>query len=323
MAAHEICILAFPACQLLDVAGPAQVFATANAELTRQGRGPAYRVRVVSAGGGLVASSSGLALAADPLPPPAGLAGATVVVAGGQGVFATLDDAALLHWLDVSADASARCCSVCTGAFLLAATGRLDGRTVTTHWAAADDLGRRFPRLRVQPDAIHVRDGRFHSSAGVTAGIDLCLSLVEADLGRALALAVAKRLVVHMKRPGGQRQFSSELLAQAATDPAYLTLSAWLRDRLHLSIGVEEMARAVGVSARTLHRRLRDAGTSPAGLLRELRLELACRLLEDGGTGLKAIARKTGFGSLYNLHRAFVGRFGVAPSDYRARFGQG
>ena len=154
-----------------------------------------------------------------------------------------------------------------------------------------------------------------------SAGIDLCLSLVEADLDRALALAVAKRLVVHMKRPGGQRQFSSELLAQAATDPVHLTLAAWLRSRLHLSIGVEDMARAVGMSARTLHRRLRDAGTSPARLLRELRLELACRLLEEGGAGLKAIARKTGFGSLYNLHRAFVGRFGVAPSDYRARFG--
>ena len=318
---HVIHILVFPAFQLLDATGPAQVFATANDELARLGRPAAYVIRLISTRGGPVTSSAGLDLGTQALPAAAELTGATLVVAGGRGVFDALEQPDLPPWLTQAADRAERCCSVCTGAFLLAATGRLNGRLVATHWAAAERLAQCFPAIRLQDDSIHVHDGKFHSSAGVTAGIDLSLALVEADLGRPLAVAVAKRLVVHMKRPGGQRQFSSELLSQTADDPLRRRLTDWLRPRLQHSLAVEDMAQAVGLAARSLHRHLHRSGTTPARLLLEMRLELACRLLEQEQASLKAIARQTGFASLYNLHRAFVRRFGVGPSDYRARFG--
>lgn len=321
MPPRDVFILTFADFQLLDVTGPAQVFASANAECRRQGLPPAYAVRVISVKGGLVASWSGVSVDTGPLPSLDRLADATLVVAGGQGVRSALADADLRRWLDRAVDDVGRCCSVCTGAFLLAATGRLDGRRVATHWDAAETLARLFPGLLVQDDAIHVHDGKYHTSAGVTAGIDLCLALVEADLGRPLALCVAKQLVVHMKRSGGQRQFSSELLAQAPEASLRRRLSQWLRPRLRGRLTVDDCAQAMGLSVRSLHRKLAEEGDSPARLLLELRLELACRLLEGGRDNVKAVAAKSGFGTAYNLHHAFQRRFGVPPSEYRARFG--
>lgn len=315
-------VLVFPGFQLLDACGPVQVFATANDEAAERGRPAPYRPCVVSLQGGPVASSSGVALYTRKLPSTAGLGGATLLVAGGAGTAQAVDDTRLVRWLMRAAPHVRRCGSVCTGAFLLARAGLLDGRRAVTHWRSVAMLRQMHPAVDVQDDAIHLRDGRIYTSAGVTAGIDLCLSLVEEDLGRAPALDVAKRLVVPLKRPGGQRQFSADLLAQADASGVLASLTPWLQPRLHRPLDVADMAQAVALSPRTLHRRLREeAGTTPAALLARLRLEAACRLLEAGTASLKQVVRRTGFGTPYNLRRAFVRQLGVLPGDYRARFG--
>ncbi len=190
-----------------------------------------------------------------------------------------------------------------------------------THWQESAQLGREHPQVAVQDDAIYMKDDRFYTSAGICAGMDLALSLVEEDLGRAVALAVAKRLVMFLKRPGGQRQFSSDLLAQARPEGVTGQLAAWLRPRLKQEIDIEQMALACALSVRTLHRRLRsEADLTPAQLLARLRMEAACGLLEQPGMSVKQAARQCGYGSEYNLRRAFSQQLGVLPSDYQARF---
>ncbi|MYM70412.1 helix-turn-helix domain-containing protein, partial [Pseudoduganella sp. FT55W] len=217
---------------------------------------------------------------------------------------------------------AARCCAVCTGAFVLARAGLLDGRRAVTHWLDAAALQAQYPAVAVQDDAIYLRDGRYYTSAGIAAGMDLALALVEEDQGRAAALAAAKRLVVFYKRPGGQRQFSSELLAQADPQGVHGRLAGWLRPRLQQQLDVEQMAAALAISVRTLHRRLQqEAGVSPAQLLLRLRMEAACALLERPGMSVKRAAHQAGFASEYNLRRAFAAQLGVAPSAYQARFG--
>ena len=333
-APRDIWLLVFPGFVLLDATGPAQVFATANDEARDAGLPEPYRIYMVSPGGGAVASTAGVAVLTAPLP-AGGLAGATLIVSGGRGL--ELDDGdgdgaagsaalapATLAWVAAAAGpgALARCCAVCTGAFVLARAGLLDGRRAVTHWQDAALLRRRYPSIAVQDDAIHIKDGKFYTSAGIAAGMDLALSLVEEDLGRAMALGVAKRLVVFFKRPGGQRQFSSELLAQAAPQGLHGRLTAWLRPRLKQQIDVEQMAAACALSVRTLHRRLREeAGVSPAQLLLRLRMESACALLERPGMTVKRAAGQSGFGTEYNLRRAFAAQLGVVPSEYQARFG--
>jgi transcriptional regulator GlxA family with amidase domain len=261
------------------------------------------------------------------LPDPAALAGATLIVAGGRGLELGPDASpaltdALTGWVAQAARQVARCCSVCTGAFVLARAGLLDGRRAVTHWQDAAALQQQYPAITVQDDAIYIRDGALYTSAGIAAGIDLALALVEEDCGRAAGLAVAKRLVVFYKRPGGQRQFSTELLAQAEPEGLQGRLTAWLRPRLQQQLDVEQMAAALAVSVRTLHRHLRqEAGMSPAQLLLRLRMEAACALLEQAGMTVKRAARQSGFGSEYNLRRAFAAQLGVAPSDYQSRFG--
>ncbi|CAN5843818.1 GlxA family transcriptional regulator [soil metagenome] len=319
-------VVVFPGFQLLDAAGPAQVFATANDEATDDGAAAPYRVRLVSRAGGAIASSSGVTVLTQALPRTAALRGSTLVIAGGAGVAEAVQDAALVAWTARAHGLVARCCSVCSGAFLLAAAGLLEGRRACTHWRDVAALQRHHPGIQVQDDALHVKDGSVYTSAGVTAGIDLCLSLVEENGGRAAALSVAKRLVVHFKRPGGQRQFSSELLAQsAAGDRARgLTerLMAWLKPRLRERVSVADMAAAMALSSRSLHRQLlAEAALTPAQFLARLRLESACGLLEAGVLSMKQIAHRSGFGSEYNLRRAFVQRLGVVPSAYRSRFG--
>jgi transcriptional regulator GlxA family with amidase domain len=325
MSAIDLWLLVFPGFVLLDATGPAQVFATANDEARDAGLPEPYRIHLVSAGGGLVTSTAGVALQTLPLPAPAALAGATLMVAGGRGLDDDLGPALappLIGWVGQAAGQVARCCAVCTGAFVLARAGLLDGRRAVTHWRDVAALRRQYPAVTVQDDAIYIRDGALYTSAGIAAGIDLALALVEEDRGRAAALAVAKRLVVFHKRPGGQRQFSSELLAQADPQGLHGQLCAWLRPRLQQQLDVEQMAAALATSVRTLHRRLRqEAGLSPAQLLLRLRMEAACALLERPGMTVKRAAHQSGFGSEYNLRRAFAAQLGVAPSDYLARFG--
>lgn len=320
-APHTVLLLVFPDFQLLDATGPADVFAAVDEHLPPAKR-PAYRLEALSLAGGLVRSSTGLELATRALPEPEQAAGCTVLVAGGFGVQAALQQGDLARWLARAAPHATRCASVCTGAFLLAQAGLLDGRPVVTHWRYAQWLQRLFPRVRVMPDALFVRDAQFYSSAGVTAGMDLCLSLVEEDHGREVSLQVARGLVMYLRRPGGQRQFSAELLAQQAPPGGQMErLVAWLRERLGQTVDVEEMAAQMAMSSRTLHRHCQaEMGMTPAKLLLQLRLERASQLLEGGEPALKRVAQQAGFGSEYNLRRAFVQALGVTPGEYRQRF---
>lgn len=318
--AIDIWLLVFPNFMLLDATGPIQVFSTANDEARDAGRAPPYRIHLLAAGGGQVASSSGVSVVCEALPsapPPGG----TVIVSGGRIADLPAPGSAALDWVRQADAATARTCGVCTGAFVLARAGLIEGRRVATHWQEVPDLREQHPDLLVQDDAITVRDGKFHTSAGISAGMDLALDLVEEDLGRAAALAVARRLVLFLKRPGGQRQFSSGLPDPAQEGGICAMLTAWLRPRLQQETGIEAMAAACALSVRTLHRRLRqEAGTTPAQLLARLRMEAACRLLERPGMTVKRAARDSGYGTEYNLRRAFSAQLGVLPSEYQARF---
>lgn len=320
----DIWLLVFPGFVLLDAAGPAQVFASANDEARDAGLAPPYRIRLLADGGGAVVSSSGVAMHADGLPRSLPSSATLLVAGGGTASLPCAGTPAgrkLLRWVARASATAARSCAVCTGAFVLARAGLLDGRRAVTHWQDVPALRAEHPAILVQDDAIHVRDGKFHTSAGISAGMDLALSLVEQDLGRRAALAVAKRMVLFLKRPGGQRQFSAELLAQSQDDGVSGQLVAWLRPRLARKVDVEQMAAACALPVRTLHRRLRDeADITPAQLLANLRMELACALLEREGMSVKQAARRSGFGTEYNLRRAFVARLGVLPSEYRDRF---
>jgi transcriptional regulator GlxA family with amidase domain len=316
-----IWVLVYPDFLLLDATGPVQVFSTANDDARDAGLSEPYRIALVSKDGGNVRSCSGISVLTQKLPRSA-VRGATLIVSGGRGYEQALADTATLNWVTRAYPRLARCCSVCTGAFVLAHAGLLDHRHAVTHWQDVGQLQQRYPAVLVQDDAIYIKDGSLYTSAGITAGIDMSLCLVEEDVGRGAAQRVAKRLVVFLKRPGGQRQFSSELLAQADDQGIGAQLTQWLKPRLKQTIGVEEMAQALALSVRTLHRKLgQEAGATPAQFLIRMRLDAACALLERADASIKQVVRQTGFGSEYNLRRAFVAHLGVAPSKYRARFG--
>ena len=313
---RRIEILAFPRAQLLDVTGPLQVFATAN-ELAPYGSTPPYEAVVVGARGP-VATSAGLPLVTQPLPSPRREID-TLVLAGGYGVDAASRDESLVRWVKARAGAARRVASVCSGAFLLAETGLLDGRRAVTHWHRCAEFAHRFPKVRLEPDPIFVTDGKFWTSAGVTAGIDLTLALVEADLGHDAALAVARQLVVFLKRPGGQSQFSVALALKSA-DERFERLHAFILENLQRDLSVPVLARAAGMSERSFVRHYRGAtGATPARAVERLRVEAARRMLE-GGTVIKRVARGCGFGSEETLRRAFLRHVGVSAQAYRQRF---
>ena len=322
-APRRVEILAFADAQLLDVAGPLQVFATA-CDLAGRGAGaaagPPYAAVVVASGSGPVRCSAGLGLAAEPLPASDAPLD-TLVVAGGRGVTAAAQDPATLDWLRARAGRSRRVASVCSGAFLLAAAGLLDGRRVATHWDHCDDLQRLHPGLRVEPDPIFIRDGPVWTSAGVTAGIDLALALVEEDLGRGAALAVARQLVVFLKRPGGQAQYSATLSLQAG-DARFDGLHAWMAEHLGEDLGIAALARRAGMSERSFVRRYPAAtGLTPARAVERLRVEAARGLLAETGSPVKRVAERCGFGTDETMRRAFLRVLGTSPQDYRERFG--
>ena len=318
-AVRFIDLLAFPAVQLLDVTGPLQVFASANDIVVEAGGSPPYALRVVAQGGQGITASAGLALAAEPLP-PADAAVDTLMVAGGQGVEAAAADVVLVDWVRERATQARRVASVCTGAFLLAASGVLDGRRAATHWSCCAELARRFPAVHVEPDPIFVRDGSVWTSAGVTAGIDLALALVEEDLGLTVALAVARYLVVYLKRPGGQAQFSAALSLQAADDK-FGALHAWINAHLAHDTSLPVLASQAGMSERSFSRHYTDAtGQTPARAVERLRVEAARRLLSGSRLPIKRISQRCGFGSEETMRRSFVRLLDVSPQDYRARF---
>lgn len=310
-------ILTFPAVQLLDVAGPLQVFSAANERLAEGGRAPVYEVRVIAPCSEIEATA-GLTFKAQKL--SAGELIDTLVVAGGHGVIAAAADVDLSEWVRRRAKETRRVASVCTGAFLLGAAGLLDGRRAVTHWAHCGELQRRFPKVAVDPDPIFVRDGPVWTSAGVTAGIDLALALVEEDLGRTVALAVARHLVVFLKRPGGQAQFSAALTLQAADD-RFGDLHAWIGDHLADDLPLRDLATKAGMSERSFGRRYRElTGLTPVRAVERLRVEAARHLLLETKLPMKRIAGRCGFGTEETMRRAFLRTQGVGPKEYRDRF---
>ncbi|MBS0224398.1 MAG: GlxA family transcriptional regulator [Proteobacteria bacterium] len=316
---RHIEVLAYPSVQLLDVAGPLQVFASANDIVAEAGAAPPYAFRVVARGGGSVSTSAGLGLVTSPLP-RLGTHLDTLMISGGPGVEAAAADERLVNWVRRRARTARRIGSVCTGAFLLAATGVLNGRRAATHWSVCAELARRFPKVRVESDPIFVRDGPVWTSAGVTAGIDLALALVEQDLGRTVALAVAHYLVVFLKRPGGQAQFSATLSLQAAED-SFGVLHDWVGRNLAGDLSLPVLARQAGMSERSFSRHYAQAiGLTPARAVERLRVEAARRLLSESRLPIKRISQRCGFGSEETMRRSFLRLLAATPQDYRQRF---
>jgi len=304
---------------LLDMAA-LDVFQAASELAAQAGLRGGYAIKVVASGGGSVATSSNPDLLAEPLPPLDAPPIDTILVPGGMHVDVP-HPPELVAWLREHAPGARRIASICTGANVLAKAGLLSGRRATTHWAAAEYLKARYPEIRVEPDLIFIRDGKIWTSAGASAGIDLALALVQEDLGHKIAMQVARALVVYLKRPGGQSQYSAPLAAQAAADPEFAELHGWIREHMHEDLDLAALAERAGVSPRTLERRyVCKLGQTPLKVLETMRLETARLSLEDPYASLKEIARRTGFGDQQRLRRAFQRRFGVTPTEYRERF---
>ncbi|HVI34260.1 GlxA family transcriptional regulator [Phenylobacterium sp.] len=319
---HRVAMLAFPDAQVLDVIGPLEVFSrTARWLADTWGRAePAYSVEVVAAQAGPVRMSSGLELTASRSFRDLDACD-TLLVAGGIGWAGAAQDAGLLAWLRGMAGQVERLGSICTGALILGAAGLLEGRAATTHWAYCDRLAALAPGCDIAPDAIFVESGGVFTSAGVTTGMDLALEMVERDWGKATAVAVAQELVIYRKRPGGQGQFSRFLEAERRED-VFGRLQLWVLDHLDEDLPLERLAAVAGMSPRHFSRRFRaEMGATPAAWVGKVRLEEARRRLESGAGSLKDVARGCGFQDEQNLRRAFRRRLGVAPSDYRERFG--
>ena len=317
-ARHRVEIVAFPGVQLLDVTGPLQVFASANEALATSGRAAFYEVRVV-AQETAVATSSGLALVAERIPSDAAVID-TLIVAGGGGVHAAARNKRLVTWIGRRAANARRVASVCTGAWLLAAAGLLEEKRVVTHWADCQALAQAHPKARVETDPIFLEDGKIWTSAGVTSGIDMCLAMVERDVGHAIAIAVARDLVVFLKRPGGQSQFSAALALQHG-DGRLDDLHGWATGNLARDLSVRSLAARAGMSERTFLRFYTAAtGQTPARAVESLRVEAARQLLSTTSLPIKRIATRCGFGSEETMRRSLLRKVGVTPSEYRSRF---
>jgi transcriptional regulator GlxA family with amidase domain len=316
-------VVAFPDAQVLDVVGPLEVFGGTSRALIAAGRRtqPSYEIEVLAAQAGPLTTSGGLVLHATRAFSSVSSGIDTLLVAGGAGARAASRDEALLAWLRRMAPRVRRFGSVCTGARVLAAAGLLDGKRVTTHWGAAAELAEDYPRVRVEPDAIFVRDDSLWTSAGVTAGMDLALALLEADLGRDVALTAARQLVLFLKRPGGQSQFSAQLAAQEAEREPVRRLQTWIVEHPSADLSVAQLARRAALSPRHFARIFREEiGTTPARFVTQIRVEAARRRIEDSREGLEEIAAACGFASAEVMRRAFLRTVRVSPAAYRSRF---
>ncbi|KQX12280.1 AraC family transcriptional regulator [Streptomyces sp. Root431] len=318
MTQRPVLVVLFDGVQSLDVTGPYEVFAGAG---RAAGDPAAYPIRTASLDGGPVRTHSGLRLLPDTTLAAAVADGAphTLVVPGGEGT--RCPDPALIDWLRTHAPRAGRLVSVCTGALLLAEAGLLDGHRATTHWIACDHLARCYPEVDVDPNPIFVRDGRISTSAGVTAGIDLALALVEEDLGRDIALTVARHLVVFLRRPGNQAQFSVQLSAQTAQREPLRDLQQWITEHPGDDLSVEALAARARLSPRHFARAFHaETGTTPGRYVDRVRLEHARRLLEETSRGVEEVSRTSGYGTPEAMRRAFVKALGTAPAEYRRRF---
>jgi transcriptional regulator GlxA family with amidase domain len=308
-----IAIAIFDGFQILDATGPGQVFATANALSGK----PLYDVRMLASKPGPVRANGGMILLAEPLNAEKPH---TVIASGGDeaAIVAASQDKALIRWVAAQSKLAKRLCSVCSGAFLLAAAGALKNKRAATHWAGAETLARMFPDIQVERDAIYVQDGKIWTSAGVTTGIDMALALVAQDHGRDLAAQIARQLVVYMHRPGHQSQFSAPLKLQSSGDARMQKLAAWTESRLSQDLDAQDLADTAGMSLRNFHRHMKtQLNTTPKRWIEDLRLARARTLLEETTTDLAAIAREAGFSGPDHLIKTFDRRFGLTPGAYR------
>lgn len=317
--ALRVVVFAVPPAEELDIVGPWDVFGSVNSAQREQG--PVYNLELVTAGRHrMFPGDSGLTLTAKYRYTEVRGEIDTLIVVGGTGA-TTSRDRAIAGWIRKVAGRARRVASICTGAFLLAEAGLLDGRRATTHWMFTKELAARYPRVEVDPDPIFVRDGNVYTSAGVTAGMDLALALVEEDLGSAMALRIARTLVLFLRRPGGQAQFSISLSAQASDFKPLRELQIWIAENLSRDLSVAVLASRVAMSERNFARVFaRESGTTPAQYVEQLRLEAARRELELTDKGLKEIAVVSGFRGIEVLRRAFMRYYGTSPSLYREHF---
>jgi transcriptional regulator GlxA family with amidase domain len=324
MTRRRIGFLGFDGVQALDLVGPADAFASdafgefdeADGAMTES----PYEIVVVGLHGKRFTSSGGIVMHADVVVPTS-IRLDTLIIPGGAGLRrpGVADQAA--KWIGSRAAHIRRVASVCTGIYGLAPTGLLDGRRVTTHWSAVRDIQRRFPKLRVEPDALFLKDGRFYTSAGITAGIDLALAMIEADHGSDMALAVAREMVVYFKRPGGQQQFSEPLRFQLESTDRFADVVTWIQSHLQADLSVEALAKRAFLSPRHFSRAFKERfGVTPSTFVEETRLGEAGRRLSLRSARLDAVARSVGYASEDVFRRAFVRRFGVSPKHYRSRF---
>jgi transcriptional regulator GlxA family with amidase domain len=315
---RTIAILAVPGIQLLDVSGPLDVFAEANAQAGRE----VYRLRVIAAVPGDIRTSSGARLVPD------GVVGQmpsqpidTLLIAGSPNAAQVRLNETVVDWLRRAAPKARRYGSVCSGAFFLAAAGLLDGKRVTTHWAVAEQLASAYPAVGVEADAIHVRDGKLRTAAGVTSGLDLSLALVEEDLGRDIAKRVASQLVMFFKRPGGQLQFSRKGEAAPSGRSALQQVQRFIAAHPADDHSVDNLAARAGLSPRHFARLFRnEVGMTPAAWVETARVSAARRLLEQGRNAPKQVAVQCGFANADTLRRSFAKHVGVTPAEYRRRY---
>ncbi|MET3120887.1 transcriptional regulator GlxA family with amidase domain [Oxalobacteraceae bacterium GrIS 2.11] len=317
---YRIVVLAHEHMNLLDLSGPVQTLSTANKRLS--GTGPElYEIIVASVDGGLIMTSSGLQVMTQQLSALDATPIDTIIAPGGCKGDEYYAAPALIDWIRAHAASVRRLCSVCTGAFLLAAAGQLEGRRAATHWEWAQRLSQLHPAIDVDADKIFVKDGPVWTSAGVSAGIDLTLALIEEDFGHKVAIETARQLVMFMKRSGGQSQFSAPLEAQSGESDRFDELHSWIASHLDEQLTVERLAEQVGMSIRTFARSYSaQLGRTPAKTVEAMRVEAACRLLEETSYPMKRIASATGHVDEQNMRRVFMRRMGINPGQYRLRF---
>ncbi len=319
----RVVILGVPPVDSLDVIGPAEVFAFANK--MHRGEAAPYNLELVSAGANeRLESSTGIALMAHktleqerrenkPID--------TLIVASGWHAKDKKIDETMIDWIREQSTIVRRVCSICVGAFALADAGLLDGRRATTHWRMARSLAELYPKVRVDPNPIWVKDGNVYTSAGISTGIDLALGLVSEDLGDEVAMEIAKNLVLFLRRPGGQAQFSMTLQSQHAAGSNLDELCLWIHEHLNSELTVEVLADKLSTSVRTLIRLFqRELQTTPAKYVEDVRIEAACQSIELGGRSMEEVARRSGYHSVDVLRKAFVRRIGVSPKEYALRF---
>jgi transcriptional regulator GlxA family with amidase domain len=312
---RNIVFAVYPGFQILDLTGPHEVFTQAG-RLTGE-----TVITTVAAAPGPVTSSGGLAITPTLTIDEAAGPVDTLIAVGGRGVEAACADRRLVAWFAQAARTARRTASVCSGAFLLGAAGLLDGRRVVTHWSRCDELAARYPEATVQPDPIFVRDGATWTSAGITAGMDLALAMVEDDHGPEVARAIARRLVMFVQRPGGQAQFSAQLAAQRPERAPLREVLGWITDHPDDDLTVPALAARAAMSERNFARVfLAETGSTPAAYVESARVEAARRLLETTTNTLDAVARACGFGTVETLHRSFRRTLRVTPGEYRRYF---